>query len=123
MPVFGATPMGETNGTSLGIGYVRLTTNNLGAIIKRERWSYELQDYEVGPRVDAKHVVPYQRLSDDAGDVENGVQLAPVPREAMESAGVLAVTYNIDSTGKAVGVYRVAERNIVTAIASINPIY
>jgi hypothetical protein len=122
MTAYGETPMSEENGTSLGLAYVQVQTDVNGVVQTATRgyWNRATKVFDVGPRDDAKHVKPYQRLSDDAKDKDNLVQLAAVEREALAWTNVVAVVYTIDAAGAVTGIYRTYPHNIVQSLASVN---
>lgn len=122
MAAYGSTPMSEENGTGLGIAYVQVQIDVNGVIqaATRQYWNHVAKVFEPGPRVDAKHVIPYQRLSDDTTDADNMIQLAAVERQPLDWSNVLAIVYTVDATGKATGVYRTYPHNMAQSLASVN---
>lgn len=123
---YGRTPLNEVNGTGLGIAYVQVDVSAAGVVQAANRRYFNAATgvYEPGPRDDAKHVTPYQRLSADGSDIDNAIQLAPVDVGAMGfGANVIAVVYNVDSSGKAVSVHTTYSRNETVALAAINADY
>lgn len=122
MSAYGRTPLCEDNGVGLGIAYVRLETDAAGVVqtAARQYWNHATKVYEPGPRDDARHVRPCQRLTDDAADVDNLVQLAPAERQPLEWSNVLVVYYNVDSSGKATSIYRSYAHNLVVATGAVN---
>lgn len=125
MSAYGPTPLNAVNGTPLGIAYVRIETDSAGVVqtASRQYWNHATKVFEPGPRVDAKHVLPYQRLSDAAGDPDGEVQLRALDAVATAWPNVVVVDYNLDSSGNVTSVFNSRSRNQVVCESAINITY
>lgn len=122
MSAYGLTPLVDMSNTGLGVAYVQVETDAGGTVqtAGRRYWNHATKVFEPGPRDDAKHVAPYQRLTDDATDVDNFVQVRAVDRGALDQVNVIAVVYNVDASGKATSIYQTYSRSYTLANASVN---
>lgn len=122
MSAYGMTPLVESSNTGLGIAYVQLETDVSGTIqtAARRYWNHATQVYEPGPRDDAKHVAPYQRLTDDPADADNLAQVRPVAARALDWPNVVAVVYNIDASNNATSIFQTYSRSYASANGSVN---
>jgi hypothetical protein len=119
---YGLTPLVENNNTGLGIAYVEIVKDASGQLqtANRRYWNHTTKVFEPGPRDDAKHVAPYQRLTDDVMDVDNFIQVKTVDGGALDQVAVIQVVYNLDASNKVTSIFQTYSRAYALANGAVN---
>lgn len=120
MPDYGPSPIAEVNSLLMGLCYIRIEkSTTTGIVTSKQYWNHAIEAWESGPRVDSKHVLPYQRLNVDVADAEYKCQLGMFADRAFDSPNVLAVTFIVDAAGKVTETYSCMTRVQAMLMAGI----